>query len=492
MTEGEKANGLLDALLRMPLEAIARAIRARKFSSLEVMEAHLQRIERLNPTLNAIVTLAPDALDRARQADDALARGAEVGQLHGIPLTIKDTIETKGLRATSGSALRAGYVPREDAPTVARLKRAGAIIIGKTNVSEMAMAYDATNPVFGRTNNPHDPRRTPGGSSGGEAASIAAGLSLAGLGSDLSGSVRVPAHFCGITGLKPTVGSVPGAGQCPPAIGPFSLGAVIGPMARHVSDLATLFHVLSNTNARVEAAASSDNSTNEQRMNLLRGWRAAWYADDGTSPVTQETRLAVLNAARALEDAGLIIEERRPPGVERGPDLWSSLFSRAALLQLRETYAGREAASGPIVRAIFKAAGADTPHALDQFINAWMERDRLRAALVGWMDTTPLIIAPVGATHAFEHDARKLSIEGETVSVFRAFGYAQTFNVYDLPAVCVPAGRSRDGLPIGVQVVGRPFAEESVLAAALIIESALGGWQPPPPDALSREGHHPL
>jgi Asp-tRNA(Asn)/Glu-tRNA(Gln) amidotransferase A subunit family amidase len=493
MTEGKRTGDLPEALLRMPLEAIARAIRARKFSAREVMEAHLERIERLNPTLNAIVTLAPDALDRARQADDALARGAEVGQLHGIPLTIKDTIETKGLRTTSGSAIRAGYVPREDAPSVARLKRAGAIIIGKTNVSEMAMAYDATNPVFGRTNNPHDPRRTPGGSSGGEAASIAAGLSLAGLGSDLSGSVRVPAHCCGITSLKPTVGSVPGAGQCPPSIGPFSLGAVIGPMARHVSDLATLFGVLSNTNGRREAdASSSENSTNEQRMTLLRGWRAAWYADDGASPVTGETRLAVLNAARALEDAGLIIEERRPPGVERGPDLWSSLFSRAALLQLRETYAGREEAGGPIVRAIFKAVGDATPHTLDQFISAWMERDRLRAALVGWMDTTPLIIAPVGATHAFEHDARKLSIEGEAVSVFRAFGYAQTFNVYDLPAVCVPAGRSRDGLPIGVQVVGRPFAEESVIAAALIIERALGGWQPPPPDALSREAHHPL
>jgi amidase len=482
---------LLNTLLHMPLEAIARAIRARQFSALEVMKAHLERIERLNPQLNAIVTLAPDALERARAADEALARGQPLGQLHGIPLTIKDTIETKGLLTTSGSLMRAEYVPGEDATAVARLKAAGAIIIGKTNVSEMAMAYDASNPVFGRTNNPHDPRLTPGGSSGGEAAAIAAGLSLAGLGSDLSGSVRVPAHFCGVAGLKPTTGSVPGEGQCPPAIGPFSLGAVIGPMARRVSDLATLFRVLTRpSDAQGPVNASPESLQGEREMNL-RGWRAAWYADDAVSPVTEETRLAVESAARALEDAGLIVEERRPPGVERGPDLWSSLFSRAALLHLRETYAGREASGGPMVRAMFKAVVSGRAPALDDLIGAWMERDRLRAALVQWMDTTPLIIAPVGATHAFEHDARRLEIAGQSVSVFRAFGYSQTFNVYGLPVVCVPAGRSREGLPIGVQVVGRPFAEESLLAAALIIEKALGGWQPPP-DALPQGGHHPL
>jgi amidase len=482
---------ILAALIKMPLEAIARAMRARQFSALELMEAHLERIERLNPRLNAIVTLAPDALERAREADEALARGRRVGPLHGIPLTIKDTIETKGLRTTSGSAVRADFVPSEDAAAVARLKAAGAIITGKTNVSEMAMAYDASNPVFGRTHNPHDPHRTPGGSSGGEGAAIAAGLSLAGLGSDLSGSIRVPAHFCGITGLKPTVGSVPGAGQYPPSIGPFSLGAVIGPMARHVADLATLFRVLSRPYApEAHASASSESLQSEQGMSL-RGWRAAWYVDDGAAPVTEETRRAVESAARALEDAGLIMQERRPPGVEHGPDLWSRLFSRAALNHLREAYAGQEELGGPMVRAIFKVMGDAAQFTLDDFIGAWMERDRLRAALVRWMETTPLIIAPVGATPAFEHDARKLLIEGQALSIFRAFGYSQSFNVYDLPAVCVPAGRSREGLPIGVQIVGRPFAEESVLAAALILEKSLGGWQPPP-DALPQVGHHPL
>jgi Asp-tRNA(Asn)/Glu-tRNA(Gln) amidotransferase A subunit family amidase len=262
-------------------------------------------------------------------------------------------------------------------------------------------------------------------------------------------------------------------------------------MARHVADLATLFRVLRRpSDAQALVNASLENSQGERGM-TLRGWRAAWYADDGVSPVTEETRRAVESAARALADAGLIIEEHRPPGVERGPDLWRGLFSRAALLHLREAYAGREASGGPMVRAIFKSLGEGPAPTLDEFIAAWMERDRLRAALVQWMDTTPLIIAPVGATHAFEHDARRLEIAGQSVSVFRAYGYSQAFNVYDLPSVCVPAGRSREGLPIGVQIVGRPFAEESVLAAALILEKSLGGWQPPP-DALSQGGHHPL
>jgi Asp-tRNA(Asn)/Glu-tRNA(Gln) amidotransferase A subunit family amidase len=223
----------------------------------------------------------------------------------------------------------------------------------------------------------------------------------------------------------------------------------------------------------------------------LRGWRAAWYASDGNVPVTPETREAVVSAARALEEAGLIVSEGRPPGIERGPDLWSGLFQRAAQHHLRESYAGREESAGPLARAVLKMAASAPVQTLDQFIDAWQERDRLRVELVGWMETTPLIIAPVGATHAFEHEARKVVVEGEELSIFRAFGYSQTFNAYNLPAVCVPAGRSREGLPIGVQLVGQPGAEEFILAAARIIEERLGGWQPPP-GALSSEGHHPL
>src|SRR5205814_9249229 len=228
------------------------------------------RIDEANPSLNAIVTIADDAIDRAREAEDALEKSRDVGPLHGLPITIKDTIDTQGLRTTYGSRLRAEHVPDRDAPVVARLKAAGAIIFGKTNTPEMAIPYETDNPVFGRTNNPHDLNRTPGGSSGGEAAAIAAGLSPAGIGSDLAGSIRVPAHFCGIAGLKPTSGSVPMEGHLPLARGSLSLGASIGPMARRVADLALLFSVIADKEAGFPGEA----------VNELRSARVAWYRDD--------------------------------------------------------------------------------------------------------------------------------------------------------------------------------------------------------------------
>ena len=452
---------------------LAKLIRERAISPVEVVAAHLQQIERLNPSLNAIVTLAPDAIDLARQAETTVMRGDDLGPLHGVPLTIKDTIATAGLRTTSGSALRANYIPEKDASAVARLRAAGAIILGKTNTAEMAMDYTADNPVFGRTNNPYGPSRTPGGSSGGEAAAIATCMSPAGLGSDLAGSIRIPSHFCGIAGLKPTTGRVPGDGQFPACIGPYSLGSTIGPMARSVEDLQLLFGVLSGSEpSAIEALRN--------KGIIMRGSRVAWYTDDGVIPVTEETRRAVASAARVLIDAGLIAEERRPPGVERGLDMWLKLFSRASVVQLREAYAGEKDKAGSFVRWRLATADRSPPATVDEYIAHWLERDRLRDTLIDWMDTTPLIIAPVGATPAFEHDAHKVIVKGQTLSTFRAFSYSQAYNVFDLPSVSIPAGRSAEGLPIGVQIIGRPFEEEVVLAAAAIVEESLGGWHPPP------------
>ena len=453
---------------------LAELIRNRKVSPVEVLQACLERIDKLNSKLNAIVTLAPDALDKARQAETAIMRGGALGPLHGVPITIKDTIETAGLRTTSGSRMREHFVPQHDAPAVARLKAAGAIILGKTNPAEMAMNYTADNPVFGRTVNPYDASRTPGGSSGGEAAAIAACMSPAGLGSDLAGSIRIPSHFCGIAGLKPTVGRVPAEGQFPPVIGPYSLGAAIGPMARRVEDLHLLFNVLTGGDSITSSAKALDD-----RRASLRGCRVAWYTDDEVSPVTEETRRAVETAAQVLADAGLVIEPTRPPGIERGHDLWLKLFSRASVVQLRDVYEGHEEEGGEFVRWRLATADEAPRPTLDEYIHGWMDRDRLRAQLIQWMDETPLILAPVGATPAFEHGAHKVTVGERTLSTFRAFSYSQTFNVFDLPAVAVAAGRTKEGLPIGVQIIGRPFEEETVLAAAAIIEEALGGWQAP-------------
>ena len=449
----------MNELITKSLTTIAELIRRREVSPVEVAEAHLRRIEELNPYLNAIVTLAPDVLERARDAQVRLMLGDSRGALHGVPITIKDTIETAGLRTTSGSKMRVDCVPPSDAPAVARLKAAGAIVLGKTNAAEMAMAYNADNPVFGRTSHPQDANLTPGGSSGGEAVAIATHMSPGGIGSDLAGSIRIPAHFCGICGLKPTTGRVPGEGQFPPSTGPYSLGAVIGPMARSAGDLRLLLNALSQNPARPNVE--------------LRGLRVAWYADDGFAPVTEDTARAVAAAAGALADAGLVCEERRPPHVERGNEMWLKLFSRASVVQLRKVYKGREREGGSFVSWRLATAD-DTPiPSLDEYIAAWMERDRLREELIQWMGTTPLILAPVGATPAYAHDTLKVTVHGTTMGTFKAFSYAQTFNVFDLPAVTIPAGRSNDGLPIGIQIVGRPFAEEMVLAAAEIIEKAI-------------------
>jgi Asp-tRNA(Asn)/Glu-tRNA(Gln) amidotransferase A subunit family amidase len=209
------------------------------------------------------------------------------------------------------------------------------------------------------------------------------------------------------------------------------------------------------------------------RDNDVRGARVAWYTDDEVAPVTEETARAVATAATALSDAGLVCEERRPPHVERGNEMWLKLFSRASVVQLRKVYAGREREGGPFVRWRLSTADDNPPPALDEYITAWMERDRMREELVAWMQTTALLVAPVGATPAYAHDTLKVTVHGSTMRTFRAFSYVQTFSVFDLPVVTVPVGRSHDGLPIGVQIVGRPFAEEMVLEAAEIVERAL-------------------
>lgn len=457
---------------------LANLIRSRAVSPVEVVEAYLRRIERCNPALNAIVTLAPEILDQARAAEADLMSGKRVGPLHGVPLTVKDTIDTEGLRTTSGSRLLANHVPARDATAVARLKTAGAIILGKTNTPEMAMPYETDNPVFGAANNPYDLDLTPGGSSGGEAAAIAACLSPAGIGSDLSGSIRVPAHFCGITGLKPTTGRVPMDGHTPSANGLLSLGACIGPMARTIEDLSLLFNVIADTPS---SEPNYRTSSLQEKIAALRGLRIAWYVDDGIAPITDQTRNAVIAAAKVLANAGLEVSEAIPPGISRGAALWIELFSRAATAQLREFYRGSEDQAGPRVSPFLRDRDDEANlggkiNTAERVAAAVLERKRLREDLLRWMKTTPLILAPVGATPAFEHGAQRVEVNGRSISVFRAFSYSQAFNVFGLPSVVVPAGHSSEGLPIGVQIVGCPFAESTVLAVARVIQEALGAW----------------
>ena len=466
---------LSDDLTTKSATELVALIRRREVSPVEVVDAHLRAIERINPAINAIVTIANDVRERAIEAEKASIARAELGSLHGLPITIKDTIDTAGLRTTSGSRIRAQYVPQQDAPAVARLKAAGAIVLGKTNVPEMAIPYECDNPVFGRTNNPHKLECTAGGSSGGEAAAIAAQMSPAGIGSDLSGSIRVPAHFCGVAGLKPTVGCVPMEGHTPSAGGVVALGASIGPMGRHVKDVALLFRVLANP-ADLEMPA--EEILDPKRVS---GARVAWYTEDGTIPVAGEIKKTVESAAVALADAGLETFEALPPSVSKAPQLWMDLFSRSANSEIALLYRGREDEAGPLVSRLLHSQNEepsefeDRIDTAEKLAHAVVERERLREDLLRWMKATPLILAPVGATAAFEHGRQRVDIDGAYVSVFRAFSYAQAFNVLGFPSVTVPAGKTSSGLPIGVQVIGRPFEEFRVLAAASIIEEALGG-----------------
>src|SRR2546422_8881612 len=319
----------------------------------------------------------------------------------------------------------------------------------------MAIPYETDNPIFGRTNNPHDLRLPPGGSSGGEAAAIAACLSPAGVGSDLSGSIRVPAHFCGIAGLKPTTGRVPMDGHTPEAIGVHSLGACIGTMARRVEDLELLFKVMADSNP----------SVSRERVATLRGLQLAYYTYDGLIAATRETEQAVEAAARTLEAAGLKVREECPPAVTHGSRLWVELFSYVAFQQLVRFYHGRRREAGPQISALLRKMHSHATELKDKIdvaetrAKAVIEREHLREQLLRWMKTTPLILAPVGATPAFEHGKQRVKVAGQSISIFRAFGYSQAFNVFGLPSVVVPAGRSWEGLPIGVQIIGQPYEE---------------------------------
>ena len=363
----------MDSLTYRSAVEMARMIRDKKISPVELVQAHLDRIERLNPQLNAFVSVdSARALEAARKAEAAVLQGATVGPLHGVPVTIKSSIDVAGLRCETGSKLRAGHIAEADAPLVARLKAAGAIVLGNTNVPEMLMAFETDNLLYGRTNSPWDLERTPGGSSGGEAAAIAAGCSAGGVGSDGAGSVRVPAHFSGICGLKPTPGRIPATGHYPPSLGPFALLGVVGPLARTVADLQLLFEAIAGPDKGDACAAPVP----LRRLSdaEVRKIRIGYFEDDGRTPVTPETRAAVRTAAEALKQQGFEVEPFRPEGLERARQLLWLFFGFGARMLLGKEFEGR--ASNQIPALMQYALQAPLLTA-EELLNAWMERDQL-------------------------------------------------------------------------------------------------------------------
>ena len=469
----------MNNLLHAPAKTLANLIFDKKISADELLDLHLQRIEEVNPKLNAIVHLDRQrARKEAQAADDAITRGESIGPLHGVPLTIKSCIDVEGLRCECGSRLRQGYVASGDAPLVTRLRAAGAIILGLTNVPELLFAYETDNLLYGRTNSPWNLDYTPGGSSGGESAAISSGCSAAGIGSDGGGSIRVPAHFCGLYGLKPTAGLIPRTGHWPDCIGPSALLASVGPLARSAADLELLLDVTMGEDP--DDPSSGPLSPRLWSEPELRETKIGYYEDDGITPVTSETRKAVRRAAGLLSDRGFTVEPYRPTGLEESRQLWWMLFGIAGLVRMKPLIEGREDELHPIVQDLLQPPDDAATATLEEFLQAWDRRDALRSALLAQMREYPVLLCPVASIPAFRHGERSWQIEGRAVSYPRAFSYCQAFNLLGNPSVVAPVGQSPEGLPIGVQLVGRPYDDRRVLALSRILEETLGEWKAPP------------
>jgi amidase len=428
----------MDELIYASATALAQCIRAKEISSVETVNAYLQRIEAINPQLNAVVQLTADAARaQAREADAALARGKVQGPLHGVPFTVKDVFDTADVISAVGLKERVNFVPEHDATVVARMKAAGAILLGKTNCPAGGGGGVTDNPVYGRTNNPYNLARSPGGSSGGEAAILAAAGSPLGLGSDSGGSIRLPAHFCGIAGLKPTSGRVPNTGTYEHPGGLSDPRTQIGPMARYVCDLGLALAIIAGVDWRDSGVIPMP--LGDSSVVAIKGLRLAFYTDDGTTPPTRETMKVVRATAQVLADAGLVVEEACPKRIAESRDITHRHWR------------------------LSKLSGAEVERLL-------LDWDGFRSAMLTFMENYDLVLCLVDHRPAPRHGTKDDLM----------FNYTLPYSLTGWPCVVVRAGTSPEGLPIGVQVVARPWREDVALAVAQHIETVLGGWQHPP------------
>ncbi|MEJ2600223.1 MAG: amidase family protein [Anaerolineales bacterium] len=479
----------MENLTMLSVTQAVEAITSRQISSLELVEAVLGQIERHNPSLNAIVTLDADgARQRAKEADAAIAKGEVLGPLHGVPITIKDSFETAEMRTVSGYPPFANHIPQVDAPPVARLRDSGAIILGKTNLPTLANGIQANNPVFGRSNNPWDLARTPGGSSGGAAAAISAGLSYLELGSDISGSIRIPSHFCGIYGLKATGGRISGKGHLaspkplsiPSGWEPLLQLASMGPMARSVQDLRLCFPLV---------AEPGTPNLKAQPIRPLSELKIAWTDDFGGAPLDQESRTLIQTLANQLECSGGQVQRCSEAGFDY-EEAWfisgaclgaiNTLFQPAWVQQIRKLVGPFLARSSQtaIQHGLYKGVGMRPQVIHDLF----KKREGVIEALERFLGNWDAWICPVFPTPAFTHRKPNASInvDGQPISMLLAnLLHSVIFNVTGHPAVTIPIGTTSQGLPVGVQVIGRRWQEMSLLNTAEQIAMCTPGYQYP-------------
>lgn len=447
--------------------ALAELIRTREVSPVEVMQAHLDRIAAVNPKVNAIVTVAQDPLKVARAAEAAVMAGDELGPLHGVPFTVKDSIDTAGVLTQRGSPIFRNRLPDTDATSVARMKNAGGILLAKTNLPEFSYWIESDNLLSGRSNNPWDLTRTPGGSSGGESAAIAAGMSPLGLGTDLAISVRGPAAQTGITSMKATHGTVPMTGIWPRAPRRFWH---VGPMARSVHDIALAFSQLSGPDGKDGFASSSARFGAGVVGATVRPLRVGWMVGPGFGPVDPEVAATVKAAADALKAQGVVVEQVGIPALER--DFALDVFNRLHVMEMKPVFAA--ATAGRSQDEIYKMARTmlslpDT--SMTAYIEAEQAAERLRDGYAEYFERYDALITHVLPIAAHEHGVTSFVIDGQTVDATYLQGATVPLNVTGLPGLAMRFGTSKEGLPINVQVVGAWHAESTILHVASLLEA---------------------
>jgi len=471
--------------------AAAGAIRRGEVSSVELTTRVLDRIARYNSKLNAIVTLTADAaLARARAADGARARGEWWGPFHGVPCTVKDTLEVAGVRTTAGSPAYSNHHPARDAVIVARLRAAGAVLLGKTNVPPLAADWQSTNPIFGTTNNPWDVTRTPGGSTGGGAAALAAGLSFLEPGSDIGGSIRIPAHFCGVYGHKPTIGVIPQRGHVPPPPGiptPPPVLPVVGPLGRSAADLLTAMEVMGGPDE--DEARAYRWTMPPARRTRLTDYRIGFVLDDPTCPVASDVRVVLAGAIDGLRKAGVALEEGWPADVKPAEqyEIYLALLYSVFAIDARpeQLEALRQRAANQDGSHLARLALAFTaPHRHYAIANA--RRMRARAIWQSYFQTHDAFLLPTTFVAAFPHDTtpdsmtRRLATpEGERNYMDLSF-WISFATLTGLPATTAPVGLTRGNLPVGIQIVGPYLEDATPIDVAGRLADVLGGFQPPP------------
>ncbi len=458
------------------ISKIAESIRSKKFSPVEIIESYLHRANSLHAKLNAFTHFDGQfALAQAHKAESAILRGDSIGPLHGIPLTIKNCIDVANWPCPAGSLLRKKHISQTDAPLAARLKAAGAILLGNTNTPEFLMNYETNNLLHGKTSNPWNVAYSSGGSSGGEAAAIAAGCSAGGVGSDGGGSIRVPAHFCGICGLKPTPGRIPSTGHFPPGYGAFSWLGVVGPMARTVADVRTLFEALAGPDAGdSQSAPVPVRVISEENW---KGLRVGILEDPLLGIPTSETKIAITHAAKLLESLGFNVEPFRLNHLDEALELWWFFFGRAVAHLFRSTMQADENQFSPMLEDYFRAAEEKGPITVDEILNSCIQRDMLREKIIHSLTDVCILLSPVSLAPAFRHGEGNWLSNTSYRSTMR---HSQWLNVLGFPGFSLPVVTSSEGLPIGIQLIARPYDDELLLTVAAQLEQARGPWQPPP------------